>query len=873
MRCAAIFTKITRHGDINLGMPYSEQHVGESHYVRTANDRCFLPAGRYTVSAAIGIRKPVTVQVIAMRDEGGYDTLPAAGKASLPYTFDIAEARSLRFEFGIGEEWADEDIETAGAVTNVIVHDENGSTNDEYETRALHPGEISDSSVIAQAINSKSSITLEIYPDFDVWGFCERSITYVTVLDLDKSSDRTIFRGRVLAVSDVMDSGGKVYQTITCVSSADFLEDFPSPSFGSRRRLRTVLTETLERFSQNVDDFRKIYTDSNSFPTYQNNRDIYTYDVESQYATTFSAINRLLTSGDNLKIGTQDEQSIAWFPGTLAVEWRERYQNGKTFFDISERFGTNCDTAFVIGENLSDIRIEKNTDGGIYTAIRAYTGVNSDGYRESFTAYNYAMAARYGTGRTLVLQNDAIRCTAPKYEKTEWGTTTYTDAWVAMVEAVTAYAKQEARKLSEPPIKITLTAVDLATMGFSGYEPFEVGNRHPLVYPPGGYFGQKVRITGIRRQLSGGKIEQITIEAGKKVVRSSSSLSAMMSRLEELNQQISDNAAEQVEIAQTVAEEIVEEQTDGVKIKLSHPQGYGEVQHLNLVTDENGRTDLYADEYLIGGSGGYSILGLTKAQYDALETYSNKTIYVVDNSGTTEMYVGDQLITQKGGGGATIETATVLSSEQMTEWAPEHALVPVEFRGNAHVYYAQPPAKIVIQGQRGLFGSQTITTSDLAAEIAFDFTQNEQTVRQKLKAFVASFSYSNNDLVVQLGVACYDITGAAEVLVGFGTVSQSAALALPLSSVSIGLLLVVESLTAQDSEELVPQCRVRVGYISGQNQGFWNAPSITGSLFNGTFAVDFGSDAERGFASGIARRTEPSYDNDESEEAAENDNS
>lgn len=836
MRCAALFTKMTRHGDINLGMPYSEQHVGESHYVRTANDRCFLPAGRYTVSAAIGIQKPVTVQVIAMRDGGGYDTLPAAGKASLPYTFDISEARSLRFEFGIGEEWADEDIETAGAVTNVIVHDENGSTGDEYETRALHPGEISGSAVIAQAINSKSSITLEIYPDFDVWGFCERSITYVTVLDLDKSSDRTIFRGRVLAVSDIMDSGGKIYQTITCVSAADFLEDFPSPSFGSRRRLRTVLTETLERFSQNVDDFRKIYTDSNSFPTYQNNRDIYTYDVESQYATTFSAINRLLTSGDNLKIGTQDEQSIAWVPGTLAVEWRERYQNGKTFFDISERFGTNCDTAFVIGENLSDIRIEKNTDGGIYTAIRAYTGVNSDGYRESFTAYNYAMAARYGTGRTLVLQNDAIRCTAPKYEKTEWGTTTYTDAWVAMLEAVTAYAKQEARKLSEPPIKITLTAVDLATMGFSGYEPFEVGNRHPLVYPPGGYFGQKVRITGIRRQLSGGKIEQITIESGQAPGRKqSSSLSYYMARIEEATNRYYEDQAAQNEIIETKIDEELDEKLDP-------------------------KIDEALDEKLDGAT----IVRLTKAEYDALGTYDDTVFYNVDNNGVNELYIGADHISSEGGGG-TIETAAILSSEQMQYWAPDHELVPVEFRGGAHVYYSQPPAKIVIQKQHAVVGTPTaalVAAGDIYEEIAFEFSRTAATGKQKLKFYITRVqiqTINNVDYYVyDTAIMCSQVENEQELLIGDYTANSFRVPVGTADTWNMGLVICVTQLESSYSSQPVnPVCTIYAVARLGNVLTTLGSPNISGSFFNQGTTLEFLNDAERNFALGVAGIVEP----------------
>lgn len=867
MRCAVTFEKIIqRRGDhlhIWNGVTNYPDYTFAESSERLAASVITLPAGTYTLGADA---EGVTCKVYTYIDEQAAGVFPASGEGELPYTFTLPETRKISVNFAYAG-WGDTEITTDAVQNAIICKGSSVITADVWETVTLHPHELADSDTITQAVNSKMSVTLRILPSFEAWQFCEKSVTYVRITDLDRDSDRIIFRGRVSEITDSMDDSEVLYQDVICVSALDFLEDtsFFDDECADYLVNPTDPTKGLIPYSMIGRHNSAVGDDTFRRFSYQITGNARYAKGGTVYGSRYSVLSAMLTDGNLRK--------YLGGGGAYTMEFRESFAGDSNTIQIAEKFGRVADTAILIGDNLRSIRVEKALQDAVYTRIRAVSGVNSDGSREFAYATNDEMYAKYGGGRELLVVSDNIKCTAPMYEETQYSTYSMTEAYRAMRAALEEFAKQEAANLSDPPVKLTISADDLAEMGFKGYEPFEVGNSYPVICPPLGLNGKPMRITALKRRLYDGRIEQITIEAGKKVVRSSSSLSAMMSRLEELNQQISDNAAEQVEIAQTVAEEIVEEQTDGVKIKLSHPQGYGEVQHLNLVTDENGRTDLYADEYLIGGSGGYSILGLTKAQYDALETYSNKTIYVVDNSGTTEMYVGDQLITQKGGGGATIETATVLSSEQMTEWAPEHALVPVEFRGNAHVYYAQPPAKIVIQGQRGLFGSQTITTSDLAAEIAFDFTQNEQTVRQKLKAFVASFSYSNNDLVVQLGVACYDITGAAEVLVGFGTVSQSAALALPLSSVSIGLLLVVESLTAQDSEELVPQCRVRVGYISGQNQGFWNAPSITGSLFNGTFAVDFGSDAERGFASGIARRTEPSYDNDESEEAAENDNS
>lgn len=836
MRCAVIFTKMTRHGDIKLGTPYSESHFGGSHYVRTANDSCFLPAGRYTVSATIGIEKTVTVQVHAFRDDGGFDeVLPESGKANLPYTFDLAGARSLRFEFGVGSDWTDEDIETAGAVTNVTVHDENGSTNDEYESRVIRPDELTDNAAIAQAVNAKSSITLEIYPQYDAWGFCERSITYVKVLDLDRPSDRTIFRGRVSAVSDVMDSSGKIYQTITCVSAADFLEDFQWAGYTSSRPLYSILADEFDYFSRNVDDFRKIYTDSDSFPIYPN-QDFYAYGMGEQYTTAFAGINKLLTSGDNIKIAVTEGQTLTYLAGTYAIEWRERYKNDRTYFDVSKQFGENRDTAFVIGENLSDIRIEQNTDDGIYTSVLAYSGLNSNGGRQPAREYNYAMAAKYGTGRTLVLQNDSIRCTAPEYEETEWGTLVHTDAWLAMIEAITAYARQEARKLSEPPIRITLTAADLATMGFSGYEPFEVGNSHPLVYPPGGYFGQRVRITGIRRRLSDGRIEQITIESGQQPgKKSSSSLSYYMARLEEATNRYYEDQAAQNEIIETKIDETLDEVLDP-KI----------------------------DEVLAEVLDGATIVRLTKAEYDALGTYDDTVFYNVDNNGTNELYIGADHISSGGGGGGTIETAAILSSEQMVYWAPDHELVPVEFRGGAHVYYSQPPAKIVIQKQHAIVGTPTaalVAANDLYEEIEFEFSRSAATGKQKLKFYVTQVQIrTNNNVdynVYNTAVMCSQVEGGSEILIGDYTAGTFVVPVGTQTTWNMGLVISVSQLSSSSNQPINPVCTIYVAAKLGDSLTILGVPNISGSFFNPNTTLEFLNDAERNFALGVAGIVEP----------------
>ena len=683
-----------------------------------------------------------------------------------------------------------------------------------WETVALHPHELADSDTIAQAINSKISVTLRILPDFEAWQFCEKSVTYVRIIDLDRTGDRLIFRGRVSKITDSMDDSEALYQDVICVSALDFLEDTSFFAHDGTGYLVNPSDPTDGLVPVGIVGNHNSAVGNDAFRRFSCTITGNAYYAKggTVYGSRYSVLSAMMTGGD---LRRYTGGGIA--AGAYIMEFRESFSGDINTLQIAEKFGRTVDTAILIGDNLRSIRVEKAVQDAVYTRIRAVSGVNSDGSREFVYATNDEMYAKYGGGRELLVVNDNIKCTAPMYERTAYGTTTRTAANLAMLAALEEFAEQEAANLSDPPVKLTISADDLAEMGFTGYEPFEVGNSYPVICPPLGLNGKPMRITALRRRLCDGRVEQITVDAGKKVVKSSPSLSAMMSRLEEFNRQISDNAAEQVEIV---------------------------------------------DSKIGKQSGGLKSESLTQVEFDAITSKDNNTIYYVDNNGDISIYKGSTHISTGGGGDEpTIETAAVLTSGQMTEWAPEHELVPVDFRGNAHVYYAQPPARIVIQGQRGIFGTVTITTDDPAAELTFDFVQNGQTVRQKLKIYIYSVAYSGGNLSIMLGAACYSITGAAEMLVGYGVKGQSITIPLPLSSVSIGLLLRVDSLTAQNSDEIVPQCRVQLGYIAGQNQGFWDIPSITGSLFNGSFAVDFGSAAERGFASGIARRTEPVYPN------------
>ena len=697
-----------------------------------------------------------------------------------------------------------------------------------WETVALRPDELDDSDTIAQAVNAKTSVTLRILPSFEAWQFCEKSITYVRVIDLDRDSDRIIFRGRVSEITDSMNDSGALYQDITCVSALDFFEDtsfFANDSTGYLVKptdpadgLIPVGIVGNHNSAVGSDTFRRFSCEITGNAYYAKGGTV--------YGSRYSVLSAMMTGGD---LRRYTGGGIA--AGAYTMEFRESFSGDINTLQIAEKFGRTVDTAILIGDNLRNIRVEKALQDAVYTRIRAVSGVNSDGSREFAYATNDEMYTKYGGGRELLVVNDDIKCTAPMYERTAYGTTARTAANLAMLAALEEFAEQEAANLSDPPVKLTISADDLAEMGFKGYEPFEVGNSYPVICPPLGLNGKPMRITALRRRLCDGRVEQITVEAGKKVVKSSSSLSAMMSRLEELNRQVSDNAAEQVEIIDSK----IGEQSGGLK---TNP--------------------------------------LTQDEFDAITTKDNNTIYYVDNNGNISIYKGNTHISTGGGGDEpTIETAVVLTSGQMTEWAPEHALVPVEFRGSAAVYYAQAPARLVIQGQLALFGmtDSQVTVNDIMSELMYEFRDGD---RQKLKLFIRTMTETS----IGVSAALYDVTGTAETLINAQSNSYTFYLPSGWRSLKVGFAVHVSEYYLNADEQIAPHYGIReYAFADGVKCTGTNGvisypqPGLSGQKFDGAGVTqtDFGSDAERGFACGISRRTEPSYGDgdDEEEEASE----
>ena len=811
MRCCAVLSNLVSRAS-GVDFPTIPQAAPD----RVETEYRALSVGTYTITA--DIPEGVTC-FIRTNDGNGRDSeiIPASGELTLPYTLTLSSVRKVSLVFGYAGfrpgTWTPIDINDVRHV-HAAKSGAPEPDRDVYETVIVRPGEIGEGDTIAKALCAKSSIALTVYPQYEAWEFAKRGETFVRVFDLDESSDRAIFRGRVSKINDRMSANGLQWQVLTCISSADFLEDTSYTDSIALQALGDWLGSVIATHNAGAELARRLtFTLTGAAKVFSQE-----YIVESNY----KALTDVLTSGKYLSKGTGD------FSAGYKLEWHERYSNDVTHIDIAEKLGSDCGTAILIGDNLKEINVEYGLDGGIFTSVMAVSGVCSDGCRMEYIAYNAEMFARYGDGRQRVVVNNDIyfKGAGGRDSGGYFHPTPETEAAQA---ALKAFAEREAAKLSAPSIKITLTAADLAKMGYTGYEPFEVYNTYPVVYPPGGLFGQRMRLTAITRRLSDGQITSMTVECGDKLSDSGGgSLSAQMVRLSAANTAAGDEK-KLVEIAETKADTKVEETLDGV-----------------------------------------NVMRLTKAEYDALATYDDMTLYNVDNNGTNELYIGADHISSGGGGGGTIETAAILSSEQMIYWAPDHELVPVDFRGGAHVYYSQPPAKIVIQKQHAIvsFGGSApsigmVSYDDLYEEIVFDFVQNGVTVRQKISIMAGAMQRAMvsgvDTYIINPLIMVGEISGGTETPVGY--YQNLPAINIPASADqwSFGLIVSVNELMSANNQPVNPKCTIyAVLKIGTEYTNILGVPSgISGSLFNPPFTAEFLNDAERNFALGVAGIIEP----------------
>lgn len=506
---------------------------------------------------------------------------------------------------------------------------------------SLAPDEIASDDEIAYEISAKTKLTLLIYPQFSAWDFPEKQTT-VTLLDVDAHS--LTFYGRVTDVQDSMDSAGKYCRRVTCANEMDFLDD-----------TRTAVT--IRASSENR-SYAILQTLINAHNT--------KVGMNSPRAFTigdFSAVaSRYLTESITFDYATTLDALKKIFVETFGAEIRTRHANGVNYIDVG-KFGSTSQTVIKIGDNLQTIRASYSAADRIITRLIPLGGVGYNGKRltieEAFgnvsgNIYidNAELVAKHGICEGTMIVNDL----AP----TSYGRIAPLSQQLYEIGVAAAAA------LSTPAVQITLSALDLKKLGFSGYNGFALGNTHLTVCPKLGIYSD-LRITGLKRKLASPQNTELTISnVDRKRDKAQANLSAKLAAIDKnTNRKIDDNSY-------TYAE-VVSYHFDGVE----------------------------------------QIKRTTKTEYEQ-GTKDSKTAYFVDDGDKTDLYLGDRHIST--GGGGAIEYAAIV---QGGGWTPASEPISVFYDQGVPAYYGGAPSRMVIQGYRMLFNVpyEDITVADVYSDI------------------------------------------------------------------------------------------------------------------------------------------------------------
>ena len=470
------------------------------------------------------------------------------------------------------------------------------------ETVLLRPDEIASGDTIAETVNTKKTLKVALSPQMEAWGFAEHTRTYVTAIDLDRTTNRVIFRGRVSSVQKNMDASGRYTEDLICGSAVEYLDDSAQAyTYDSGYAISAVVGWIIQHHNSSVNAARQLKV-GNISPAWSTCKNI-------AIGSHFEAL-RALVASDDLTQQNTNKRVRRWF--------HERYEADGTYIDILDYDSIRNGTALLIGDNIKNLKYERGLESKIVTHFTVVSGLSVEGYTYQYTAVDSAAYQLYGR-HEVVIHDTSIYSNEPHYVQVYNGTAwvaVVSDSYDAMMAALATRAETELEKYKTPYTKITLDAEDLAALGVSGYASFAVGQRLPVICPALGIVEDEMLITSIRRNLANGQIVSLTLERGEPPSGTiSGSLALRMAQLKEAN----DRAQQKRD----------EEEADKLNAKFE--------QELD----------------------GYGMKEFTTESYDALPDDSpykmgtSKTLCMVKDEGTgkTAMYVAGQHIDEGGGGG------------------------------------------------------------------------------------------------------------------------------------------------------------------------------------------------------------------------------
>lgn len=327
-------------------------------------------------------------------------------------------------------------------------------TNGDSET-VIHNGVLDDKALkvtggtLTEEINSTPSFTFTMNPDNPGYSEIEGMYTRITVRDLKKSCD--IFKGRVLNVSDSMDSSGMVAKDVTCAGEMDYFCDSVQwePMYRTSGSLSNyVLGDIIDTYNSNVEKSKRFEVGECELAGLPE-------AVETdEGTTTMEALQAFMVDG---------------FGGELRV----RNEDGTRYIDFSMGFGEKSGTEIKLASNMK--AITKSIDpSGIITRLYAFGAVKSNGKRLTLAASGHTSGAPYIDNDELI-EKYGIICGAVIYDDIKGEFQTEASA----VARLYTRAKKYFDSLSTETRTYQLTALDLSKID-ANYDEFELYNTYTV---------------------------------------------------------------------------------------------------------------------------------------------------------------------------------------------------------------------------------------------------------------------------------------------------------------------------------------------------------------------------------------------------------
>lgn len=461
-------------------------------------------------------------------------------------------------------------------MNGVLVFEKSG------EIRAVKSDGIAEEDVICSEINSITTMEVLLYPDFEAWGFPEKTTTLVTLIS--DATRKIEFFGRVSSVTKSMDEQGLFCERVKCESEAAFLKDtVAEPSYlASGTMVSSAVSALIAAHNAKADQTRQFRVGRIQGGALQN-------ALQLDYGSTFDSVKKII-------------EAMKW-------ELRTRHGNGVSYLDAAETFGTESSTPMIIGDNLKNITYSEASAVNQITRLIPLGGVGYDGNRLTIehvapNGENYIdnaeLVSEYGVYEGILQINELSLEDESLREEAE--------------RQLYEIGRQEAAALGERPKKVVLSAADLEKMGYADYEGFMLGNRHPVICPQL-RIHELLRISGIKRRMANEHLAELTIATANTSRVYTAVSPRLSSRISEYNVYYSSLVTSVDKKQTSMTDKKLDKRLDKLSFKKLTPEEYavmkdaGELDgntRYTTVDEETGEIKEYLGEepYSKGGGGG-----------------------------------------------------------------------------------------------------------------------------------------------------------------------------------------------------------------------------------------------------------------------------